>query len=439
MTHEQFIGLFAQQWFPVYIWAFFLSVLFFAPIFWRKVNCIFDSLFYVLIFSVFNIACLIFLYFIEIIELSVLCFFLCSALLPWCLILFFLPARRGVDQVEDRNEAHPFYFYLYIILTIIDIVCYTIIYIKLGIPLFRQSRQDFLLESGFFRLFYRITPSLTLYIVLYSYHLIWRLRRNRLLAYSTLLLIAANSLLGGSKGAFTVIVFPIYFYHVWYLNRTISKKLLIKGLALGGACAILVVGMIYKGSFTDSLQRLFFRLVQAGDIYYMSLPDNMLCKIEYSSVWEHLFRPLISVATMSKGEVLPYGVMLLDVLVPGYLDSGGAIFGPNGHFDVYLYSMFGPRSIIGSCLFSFVVLKLLYCKWLSRRKSLLHLFFKSSLYLLACTGINDLPLMIMNFTNLLLALPFFLLAMFLAKMLVDFGPLRNETYHLNIQTKKDLQ
>lgn len=290
------------------------------------------------------------------------------------------------------------------------------------------------------RLFYRITPALTLYIVLYSYHLIWRLKRNRILAYSTLFLIAANSLLGGSKGAFfTVIVFPVFFYYVWYLDRAISKKMLVKGLALGGIFAVFVIFAIHRGSFADSLLRLFLRFVQAGDIYYMSLPNNMLCEIEYSSPWEHLFRPIISIATMSKGEVLPYGVMLLDVLVPGYLDSGGAIFGPNGHFDVYLYSMFGPRSIIGSCLFSFVVLKLLYCKWLSHRKSLLHLFFKSSLYLLACTGINDLPLMIMNFTNLLLALPFFLLAMFLAKMLVDFGPLRNETYHLNIQTKKDLQ
>lgn len=247
--------------------------------------------------------------------------------------------------------------WLFVIITITNIILQLFSYKLVGIPLFAESRLGIYGESGGINnLLKRILDVTSQCQIFLSIYFIYFKRKSsffRIFTNISVVLIVLFSILSGSKSAFVTFGLAFFIYALysikWGDNSLFFtiKKFIIK---FGIVALILAFVVIYFSEDSDNpLIFLLLRIGQSGDIYYMSYPNEIIDKIPSTNWVIGLFASPLSLLGIIPRTMIPEP---MGYFVMQYHYPSVEFRGPNARMNVFSYVYFG---IVYSPLYCFII------------------------------------------------------------------------------------
>jgi hypothetical protein len=243
---------------------------------------------------------------------------------------------------------YKFYLFLYVFLTLFS-------YMKLGIPLFKESRLETYQDAGGTGVIARITPFMQTYILIYSYHSI-KLKKHKILSYFTISITTIFMLLSGSRGGILQLMFTYYLYNLLMCRQKILLKKYIKFIVFGIIIVLLAAFLKSGANIIGTSIGLVRRFIKQGDIYYMALPNWNIDKIVINNKIRYFFQPILAPLRLLPydKETLGIGFQLTYIVYPFFKESG-ILIGPNSRPSIYLYLMFHYYGVLFMFFFGMVL------------------------------------------------------------------------------------
>lgn len=281
-----------------------------------------------------------------------------------------LKALTGWMRISVVNTSNHLNLYLIYVLGIYLFLSLIIVIGKGGLTLQEESRFEANAGLGSFvrlceYLKYAILALFTMkFVRCYKSH---RRVQGFVILLFTLGFIYYSSLIIGSKGAFLECIYCIVFVNSLLQNPLrVKRKYVILIFGIVGAAAIswvyytLSQNLLAYGidsSMEDSqyftgtgfyTEKFILRLLNYGDMYYYSLPNDVIAKIHIDNVFFRFMHPFVGAGTIDKiFEVQNTNDMELGRQLMLYHNPDFDLFvGPTNHFDLTAYVYFGP--IIGA-------------------------------------------------------------------------------------------
>lgn len=395
MEIDLFLFLLACQW-PWYLLALAVSTAVMLPLLLKYSLTWFDPLRYSFIFAIFANAVPLFLWFVDGMETDMFIYFLLSEGVFWLGFLIWSRKRLGLsDTLLKDDETYACYFFyiaftLYVLFTLI-------IYLSTGIPLFMSDKNHLSAYegSGGVGLFFRLNKFLSIYCLVYVFHLLHHKKR-RLLCYSVIAVIAVFLVLSASKSAFLSLLYAYFGYSFFYLKKKPYTAHLVWYVSLGvlAALFILVFQVIRQGGNAfDSIVALVTRFIASGDCYFYAYPFDTYKLLEVGNPWLFLSSGVLAAARfMPPEDVLPsLGVQLAWIVVPSTI---GVTIGPNSRMPILSYALFGWWGILFALVAGVAVSWLVYRLPRFLPSGLMATAFTTYTYTLVVGGVTDCVMMI---------------------------------------------
>lgn len=395
MEIDLFLFLLACQW-PWYLLALTLSTAVMLPLLLKYSLTWFDPLRYSFVFAIFANAIPLFLWFVEAMEGSQFAFFLLSEGLFWVGFVVWSRTRCSFSDIclkDDETYAYYFFciaFTLYVVFTLL-------IYVTTGVPLLMSDKNHLSAYegSGGIGLFFRLNKFLSIYCLVYVYHLLHSKRR-RMLCYSVIAIVAVFLVLSASKSAFLSLLYAYFGYSFFYMKRKpyAARLFLYIGLGVLAALFILVFQVLRQGGTPlDSFVALVTRFIASGDCYFYAYPYETYQKLEVGDPLTFLASGVLAAARfMSQEDVIPsLGVQLAWIVNPGTI---GTTIGPNSRMPILSFVLFGWWGLIFALIAGMTVSWLMYRLPKFLPSGLLATAFMTYTYTLAVGGITDYTMVI---------------------------------------------
>lgn len=398
-----------------YIWILVGTLLLYYFLFRKIVYSVLDPFFLCLLFSASGFSVVIFLYF----NANISSFYFAQYLMTQALFYggFFLFASKtsyrllpiSTNNQEVLLKLGNRYYSFFIVISCLYIISQLYVYHVVGIPLFLESRLAAVGVGGGFGIINRLLSIFSLVVFYFAFVFVYT--SNKKTAWLVVFFVAIFTILSGSKSAIIGIFMQLYL--VYIINKDAfrnklykynSKALLIFTIGTVGAILVLLMS---SDSIEQAFERLFFRIVSSGDIYYMAYYNDNIEKLVTTDWWIVLTGDLFRTLRVIPEEqaLSGLGFELFD-LVNG---TTGSLFGPNPRINVFSYVHF---RLIGSCIYSLAFGMLFgYLRkkfYMNEHTSQYRRLILFMLYSAAVKIETDPPAFVASINNILLILTFFL-------------------------------
>lgn len=276
----------------LYIASFFIVIPFFYLFYKRYIISIIDPLFFNALFSFFSGTVVVFLYFTN----SINSFYLISYIFTQISFLIGLNVFKPIVINSNKNNKiliinqingneYKFLKILYIIVAFIYVFCQLLSYKQFGIPILNETSRLAVYENagGMGKVLKRFIDTLFIPFVLLNVIFFFQKNKNLLFKFLNFCFLFLNLvfiLLTGSKGAFLVLVFLSFnfsFFSIKFGNDFLINNLnkhVFKIIFIAIIFALFVVILTEKTS--NPIKFFIYRLIQSGDIFYMSYPNSII-------------------------------------------------------------------------------------------------------------------------------------------------------------------
>lgn len=405
----------------LYLIILFFIALIYILILKKHIYSIADPIVFMILACVFSASDVFFMYFCGMINLPYFINFCITECLMLLGIIIFPPIKlenkkdfhndeinkNCIKSYDNEEYKHNL---IYMFTSVLFNLTVIVIYYKFGIVLFDKtnSRLDLAKQMGIFYLIINMT------LPVYSYLLIWRLNFktrlfNRILDILNLVILITYLLFSGSKSAFVIIMFSV-FYYIMYLNKNVnlnSRKIrklnkYLKFLLIVSTIVAIIIMSITKLENNNIVDSFIFRLVGYGDIY----PNYYLTNLNldggtFANGCIIMFRPIVVLFKKLVGifniEFLNEFPSLIGLRLYQTIFNTDTISGPNSRHNIYGLFYFG---YVGSMLFSFILGLFIGFSKNKLYKILPNNIFGSIIYMLvstaAITNVSDPSLGINN-------------------------------------------
>ena len=367
----------------------------------KKIHSITDPLLIALVMVSFANSVPIFLYALNQISYEKFNFFVISETLFWSGYSFF--ARNKIDMFDSTRETMTFRdtyrFFLFSVccIVILQLLCYSIG----GIPIFSSSRfssRQIPIVAIMNRVM--IFPKFMCWV--FVYHLILNKHihyKKKILAYITMSILIAFSVLAGSKG---FILNALYSYFIYqYMYKGESPEIKWKYILIVILSPLLVISVYYKSNNTmDGFITLISRLVGSGDCYWMGFGNDVIDYINNNAHWyERVFSFILGpLGLISSNAKTPIGTLILNEINPGTV---GLLEGPNSRLPIFSWACFGYGGVIFSLLCGMLFAIMAYRKLFSIPRGIVGASLAGLMYINAITMDTDITLCLSGLIDIL--------------------------------------
>lgn len=333
-----------------YIYILIPTLIIYSLLLKKYIHGITDPMFFCCIGAAFAGVVPFFLYVTNLCNLKMLLYYIFAEIAFWMGFALNYNKRIHFNNYTIKKE-NTISFYLYISFFIIFVLLKLLNFKYLGIPLFMGNRLEATINAGGLAILNKIADPLQFYCNVYSYYLF---SKKKTLSITCLILIFLFSFLSGSKSFILTFVFAYFTYSFFFKNKVpiIPKKIIIC-IFLTPIFTLLVSGM--NGDLAQAVGNYLFRIVAYGDIYWYSLPDNVIENIPIESSFKHLFSGILGpLRIMSYDDnAIPLGTKLYWYTMP--IELYGTNGGPNSRpvilgFWLYKYAGIIFCYISGLCM-----------------------------------------------------------------------------------------
>lgn len=166
---------------------------------------------------------------------------------------------------------------------------------------------------------------------------------------------------GGKTAIITYYLYFSYLYYVFYKGNVnfnfLKNKKKEKIILILSFFSIVTLFKYYDRNlnFFELVDRIYFRIISTGDIYYMIYPNNNFTKLEGIPLMDYylysFIRPVLK-------KILDYAQPILGIEIMRKIFNTNVIGGPNSRADVILQMNLGYFGALFSVLNSFIVAKI---------------------------------------------------------------------------------
>lgn len=354
MTWEEFEVLFLGSYFLEIICLYLILFLFIWIFFKKNIYCIFDPLNILIInyASVFTV--IIFLFYLKKVEESKFLQLLlinCSFLLSLKFFLKIKSKNIKITKLSSIKEFKIFYYQHTVVFLIITFFMIKFVGLK--------ALEDKILafnNLGFLNyLKMVILPGQIILIIIKreAYKI-----KQKIDIIILGIIIAFFIISGGKTSIISYILYVSSTYYILY-NNNLSDKFLnykkreIKYLFLSVVIVLILFSIIMKvQSLEKIIERILFRIVSTGDIYFMIYPENVIDKLKKINVYDYYICSIFSPILKRFGyEIRNFGFEVIKNLYRIENPS----FGPNARADVILQMNLGYFGFILSILCGYII------------------------------------------------------------------------------------
>lgn len=261
----------------------------------------------------------------------------------------FKPHGLKHSTLLEKKKSTKRFRYILSCCFFVYIICYIITYKLQGIPLFLTSRLDLYAGSGGLGVLGRITEFMGPYLLILVYYELkyyrTTLKRKRFLIVC-IIIEGITMLLSGSKGALIGLFTPLFILGFIcdssFLSQIKHKGLIITGLIL---IAFIIISIQSTSEDLDVGLHLLQRIISAGDIYFLSYPNDAIMHVKGNWI-DFLLGPILKTFRLIKSTELPIGNQIFQIW-----NDSGINGGPNSRINVMSLVCFGP---LGGAIFCFL-------------------------------------------------------------------------------------
>ena len=330
----------------------------------KHVYSVFDPLFFIFILSSMAYAVVFYLYYFGLIS----SYYFWSFIFTQAAFFFGFLLNKPIKKINYNTKngigkSMNTITVLYPIAIILFVSSQMIVYYVSGIPLFMESRLSTFEGGGGYGLLSRIiyvTEKISISIAVYRlfYMKMSFFKKNIDMAVIFFSILVA--ILSGSKAGILAVVFVIFlttlyakkFNNVENIEKRIYRFLYVfTGLTVPAAIATIYIQTGYE-RFGDIIIALLMRFVNTGDIFFMSLPGNVIAQLPAADGWiglKALFTNFLAGLRIVSWHELPVN---LGLQIFGFHHTVEIITGPNARHNIFGLFYFGPYI---SIFFSFIM------------------------------------------------------------------------------------
>ena len=270
----------------------------------------------------------------------------------------YIPASKNI--FSDRFNDILLY-----VSSISHVALQVLTYLVVGIPILLESRMSVYSGGSGFGVVGRIIDVVGIVGPILAIHKIFYLNNNqktKIYNYTYLLLVLIFMLISGNKTNLVYFVYYIFFVNLYMLkikgkqalstiDKTIKlqKTLFISSIPL--IFLVMYVQYINSGgeSFNRPLIALGQRIISFGDIYYMTLPNEVIKFMDSSSGFMQLFKDPLGML-----RIYPWDELPLDcgIEIYNFHYSNGNLTGPNTRYNYFSILYFNE---IGQIIYCFIL------------------------------------------------------------------------------------
>lgn len=340
----------------LYIAIFLCTILLYWVLFHNLINSILDPFFMSLFSSAAGFSVVWLLYLTNTISVFYFYQYLITQILFW--IGFFLLSKKNcIVKSKAFSSCHirnsllipKRYYRFYVIISLIYILLQLYTYKIVGIPLFKEYRLAAVGIGGGFGIINRFIGLFSL--IVFYFTCLFFYTPYRSFAKLILSCIIIFGLLSGSRSSLLGIFMNLFLFYV--INRDIFATKLYRYnskariLFIAGAIGAVGVLLVTSESFAETFEKLFFRIVSSGDVYYMAYCNDIIEQLSKADWWVALTGDLFrTLRLIPEEKALPGMGFELFNIVNGVTDALG---GPNPRHNVFGYVHFG---LIGGAVYS---------------------------------------------------------------------------------------
>lgn len=340
MNNIEFLELLTDN-LSTYLYILFAISTIYLLILRKYINGLADPMLLCCIAAIFSSTIPVFLYAIGLCKIKMLLYCIFSEVAFWIGFILNYDKQAKFKNYTIKNEERVS-FHLYIIFFILFTSLKLISFKYLGIPLLMGNRLEATANAGGLAILNKIANPLQFYCNVYSYHIF---RRKKVLSVTCLIAIFLFSFLNGSKSFILTFIFA-YFTYSFFYKRTIPiipKKVLVL-IFLTPMITLLASG--FSDNLMVSIGDYLFRLVAYGDIYWYSIPNNVIEHISIDSSFKHLFSGILGPLRIMNYDdnAIPLGVKLYWYTMP--IEAYGTNGGPNARPVILGYWLYKYGGIV---------------------------------------------------------------------------------------------
>lgn len=356
MTWDEFYYLFFYQdkLFIFYILLVSLLIVFF--IFKKNIFSIFDPLNILLLNVTSCITLILYLKFKGLVENKI---FYQIAFINLSFLIFLKLFLIKIKKVKNKKIKNKIFFNLfyYIHLSCFCITLFSYVY-YIGLSSLENKLIAFQ-GIGLLAYFSKIIFPGQIIITLIKRNIY---KNKSILDYGILLIIFFLFFISGGKPA--VITYCLYFsylYYIFYENQInlkfLKNKKKEKIILIFSIFSVIVLFKYYDRnlSISELIDRIYFRIISTGDIYYMIYPKNNFNKLDGIPLLDYylysFIRPILK-------KILDYTQPILGIEIMKKIFNNNIIGGPNSRADVVLQMNIGYFGVIFSVFNSFIIAKI---------------------------------------------------------------------------------
>ena len=330
----------------------------------KHIYSIFDPLFFMMILGTCAYSTVFYLYHFNFINDYYFYSFIFTQLLFFIGFILNKPITKkdfaNCNKVFITHKATPAIF-IYMFSSFLFVITQLIVYYVSGIPLLMASRLEIFTGGSGYEFLGRIiyvTSIISLSFAIYRILFIRKKIIHHLWDYFIIVFSLLVAVLSGGKAAILSIIF-IMFLTTFFSRKITNDTYIIKKINKIGIIFFLMavpasLFTIYVQSGLENINEivisLALRFIHTGDIFFMSLPYDVLNQLNINANgFEALFKSILGAFRIVEWSDLPIN---LGLQVFGYHHDTDLITGPNARHNIFGLFYFG---FWGSMLFSFLL------------------------------------------------------------------------------------
>jgi len=359
---------FEEHTLSVILFAIVLSIVYLFM--YRKYfDTVFDPLFLVVVIAGLSSSTVFLLYYHNIIKTHYFLQFLWTEIA--FLAGFFLirpinfKAYKNAAPIAHQTKSNEeFALTLFYWCSIIHVILQLLTYKLIGLPILMDSRMATFTGGGGFGIVGRIievTSTVGTFLLFYRIFYVKNSFGQKFYNYIYLLLVIFFQLASGNKTNMLFLVYFLFILNLFMLKikgrealhvinkvAKYQKYIIIASIPL--IFAVIYIQYVNSGADVEklsALSSLVFRVVSFGDIYYMTLPNDVITHMNNDSAFLQLFKDPLGFF-----RIVPWNNLPIDcgIEIYQYHITDNAIGGPNARYNYFAMLYFNP---IGQFLYCF--------------------------------------------------------------------------------------
>ena len=438
--------LFAEEHVGSLIFFSIALVICYFALYKKHIQSIFDPFFLTILISGLSASTVFFLYYNNGIREEYFYQFIATEI-AFMIGFFLLKPIKFNDYLKKTTIVISYKFnenfsnILFYLSSILHVFFQLLTYLVVGIPLFLDSRMSTFAGGsgfGFVGRILEVVSVVGIFLLFYRIFYCKNRRLERLYNYFYLVLIVLFLLLSGSKTNLIFLVYYLFFVNLFMMKikgykiqniilKTAKYQKILLYSSIPLIFLVMYIQLVNSGAETaenSPFLALGQRIISFGDIYYMTLPNDVIKIMNNNSGFLQLFKDPLGMLRFVSWEKLPLDC---GIEIYQYHYPNGTLSGPNARYNYFSMLYFGPIGQVIYCFLFGVLTSFL-------RNTLFKILPNNIVYGVIYTlfSINlvyifqDQAFAIARFFNIIILVPILLLVSLLIQFLLKFNPLKKE-------------